>query len=99
MALHVDDRIAKIAATDEIPHASRGVSEQSVVPNRQLELPSLRQLEQLLRVSRVEREGLLYVDVTPMLEAATGNLEMALRRGGDVHDVRRGISQELAQVV
>src|SRR2546422_2824691 len=99
IALHVDDRIAKVPGADQVSHTSRGVTELSVVPNRQPQLPPLRQLDQRLGFSRVECEGLLHVDVTLVLHAVPGDREMALWRCGDMHDVRPRLLQERAEVV
>src|SRR2546425_4155310 len=99
IALHVDDRIAKIPAADQVPHASCGMTELGVVPHRQLPLSPLRERDQFLGFLRVQRERLLHVHVTPMLQALPRDLEMALRRCGDVDDVGRGLDQELAEIL
>ena len=56
---------------------------------------ALCQLDQRARLIERHREGLLDVDVASMLQAATGEGVVTLRRRGNVHDLRRRGRQQL----
>ena len=80
----MDGRAAEVAALDQPPHPPRGVCELSVVPRRELQAPAGGKLNQSACFVCVQRERLLNVDVTAILEAQAGELEVGGGRRRDV---------------
>jgi len=77
-----------------MPHASRRVAELIVMSRRQLEPLSLGKCDQSDRLFCVERERLLHVHVTAVLQALACDVEVARRWRGDVHHVRPGVREQ-----
>ena len=88
VALHVDRRAAQKAAPDQRTHAARRVAELVVMSRGDLEALVVGQCDQTSGVVLVERERLLHINMAARFQAAPGDLEMALRRRGDVNYIR-----------
>src|SRR5262245_12916286 len=99
VAFHVDNRVAEVSLANQCPHTPGGMTELSVVPDGQAQPACLGQPDELLGLMRVECKRLLHVHMTPMLEALSGDCEMALGRGRDVHRLWPGLVQELVQII
>ncbi len=89
---------AEIPALYQCPHPSSDMAELGIMSGRHLQPLLISQGKKSLRIRVIERKGLLYVDMASSLQTRHRQLVMALRRSGEVNDIRSDLRQQLVEV-
>src|SRR5688572_2188053 len=95
VTLHVKHLPAEVPLADKLPQATRDMGELQIVSRGDFEVFRVRQVNQLLRIAKVQCEGLFYVDVGSRLDTYASQRVVTLRRRSDVHDVRPNLFKQL----
>src|SRR5271165_4732857 len=98
IALHMDRAATQEPALNEGPHAARRMPELIVVPGCYLEPFFTGDCNQRSGIVLAEREWFLHIDVAAPIQAKPGDIEMAIRRSRDMHNVGLGVAKEFPQV-
>src|ERR1035438_7401414 len=99
MTLNVNWPTAEKAILDKRSHTARGVTKLLIVPNRDLQVFLIRQIDEALGFFLAQREWLLYVDMAAHIQAQLRNITMAGRRCCDMNDIRFGLREEFAHIL
>src|SRR5262249_7301027 len=98
ITLHVYRPPTQIALCDQSPQTSRSMGELEVMSRGQLKPLFLSQVNKLLGPVRVDCERLLDIHMTAMIEAETGNIEVALRWRSNVYNVRPSFGHKVSHI-
>src|SRR4029450_4089249 len=97
-ALHVNGRAAQISVLDQRAQSPRRMSELIVVTSGDSHAPGVRSRDELVVFCRAQREWLLYIDMSAVLETGLRDWEMTRGRGRHVDHVRPRVLQEIGEV-